>query len=154
LIRFGLCKVFGYPAHIHTAVRMERAQSRRVRIIDSLEAAQALFAPALTRARDERLYVAHLDIAHRLIGVRIRFAAEREPVDFPVRGIIADAIALGGAEIVLAHNHPSGDPAPSATDIESTRSLLYAARPIGLTVRDHLIFGGGRVCSFRALGLL
>jgi DNA repair protein RadC len=133
---------------------MERAQRRRVRIIDSLEAARTLFAPALARARDERLYVAHLDAAHSLIGIRIRFAPEGRPVDFPVRGIIADAIALGSVGIVLAHNHPSGDPMPSATDIESTRSLLQVGRPIGLAVRDHLIFGGGSVRSFRELGLL
>jgi DNA repair protein RadC len=133
---------------------MKRAQGRRVRIIDSLEAALALFAPALARARDERLYVAHLGEARDLIGIRIRFATEGSAVDFPVRGIIADAIALGSAEIVLAHNHPSGDPTPSVTDIESTRSLIRVARPIGLIVRDHLIFGGGTCVSFREQGLL
>jgi DNA repair protein RadC len=133
---------------------MERGRRRRLRIIDRLEAARALFAPALARARDERLYVAHLDAGRRLIGIRIRFAPEARPVQFPVRGIIADAIALGSSEIILAHNHPSGDPEPSATDIESTRTLLQIARPMGLTVRDHLIFGAGGVVSFREQGLL
>jgi len=133
---------------------MERATRRRVRIVDSLEAARGLFAPALTRARDERLYVAHLDAGRRLIGVRLRFAAEGEPIDFPVRRIIADAVALDSNEVILAHNHPSGDPTPSITDIETTRSLLRAARPIGLMVRDHLVFGGGHMVSFRERGLL
>ena len=133
---------------------MERGRGRRIRIIDSLEAARALFAPALARARDERLYVAHLDEARCLIGLRIRFAPDAGAVEFPLRGIIADAIALGSVEIVVAHNHPSGDPAPSRTDIESTRSLVQVARPMGLTVRDHLIFGGGNMVSFRAQGLL
>lgn len=133
---------------------MERAQGRRVRIIDSLEAARALFAPALAHARDERLYVAHLDELQQLIGIRIRFAADHGAVEFPVRSIIADAIALGSTGIIVAHNHPSGDPTPSATDIDSTRSLVQVARPIGLTVRDHLVFGGGRMVSFRERGLL
>jgi DNA repair protein RadC len=133
---------------------MERAQRRRVRIIDSLEAAQALFAPALTYARDERLYVAHLDDGRQLIGLRVRFAPDHRSVEFPVRSIIADAIALGSTGVIVAHNHPSGDPTPSATDIDSTRSLVQVARPIGLTVRDHLVFGGGRMVSFRERGLL
>jgi DNA repair protein RadC len=133
---------------------MERAQSRRVRIIDSLEAAHALFAPALARARDERLYVAHLDEARQLIGLRVRFSADATNVELPVRGIIADAVALGSTGVVLAHNHPSGDPTPSATDIDSTRSLVRVARPIGLIVRDHLVFGGDGFVSFRERGLL
>ena len=133
---------------------MERAQGRRVRVIDTVEAAVALLASAFARARDERLYVAHLGEGRQLIGIRIRFAPEDQPLDFPIRGIIADAVALGSAEVVLAHNHPSGDPTPSATDIESTRSLVQVARPIGLTVRDHLVFGGGAYVSFRERGLL
>jgi len=133
---------------------MERAQRRRVRIIDSLEAARTLFAPALSHARDERLYVAHLDAKGRLIGIRIRFSTEGRAVDFPVRGIIADAVALDSAGVILAHNHPSGDPTPSPTDIEATRRLLQVARPIGLSVRDHLVFGGGEFVSFRERGLL
>lgn len=137
-----------------TSGRMERAKCRRVRLIDSLEAARALFAPALVHARDERLYVAHLDETRQLLGLRIRFAPDHGAVEFPVRGIIADAIALGSASVILAHNHPSGDPTPSATDIDSTRSLVRAARPIGLAVRDHLVFGGGAFVSFRERGLL
>jgi DNA repair protein RadC len=113
-----------------------------------------LFAPARARARHDGLFVAHLGEAGALSGIRIRFAPDGSAVDFPVRGIIADAIALGSAEIVLAHNHPSGDPTPSITDIESTRSLIRVARPIGLIVRDHLIFGGGTCVSFREQGLL
>lgn len=126
----------------------------RTRVIDSLAAADALFAPALARARDERLYVAHLDGQARLIGVRLRYALDQQTVDLSVRGIVGDAIALGSAAVVLAHNHPSGNPQPSATDIEATRELAHIAKSIGLSVRDHLIYGGGTVVSFRSLGLL
>lgn len=133
---------------------MEQGHGRRVRIIDSLDAAHALFSPAFAQARDERLYVAHLDPDRQLIGVRIRYAPEGEPVGFSVRGIIADAVALNSAALVLAHNHPSGDPEPSATDIETTRALIQVARPIGVAVRDHLIFAGCSFVSFRQRGLL
>ena len=133
---------------------MQDADGRRVRIVDTLEAARLLFGPVLGRARDGRLYMAHLTADSRLIGLRLRYAPPDSPVEFPVRKIIADALALGTHSLILAHNHPSGDPEPSATDLETTRSLVQIARPLGLTVRDHLIFGGGRVTSLRALGLL
>jgi len=55
---------------------------------------------------------------------------------------------------LLIHNHPSGDPTPSAADIEGTRSLVQVAKPIGVSVRDHLVFGRDSVASFRARGLL
>lgn len=129
-------------------------RGRRVRIIDSQHAAVALFEPLFAGARDERLCVAHLDSSSTLLGMRVRYAARGEPVEFPVRTIIADAVALDSAALILAHNHPSGDPAPSATDIEATRSLVLAARPLGLAVREHLVFGGGGVASFREKGLL
>lgn len=123
-------------------------------VINSLEAAAALFAPRFERAREERLYIAHLDQEQRLLGLQIRYADGGRPVPLSVRAIIADAMALRSEALILAHNHPSGDPTPSPTDIEATRRLVQAARPIGLAVRDHLVFGGGAYASFRARGLL
>jgi DNA repair protein RadC len=51
------------------------------------------------------------------------------------------------------HNHPSGDPTPSAADVEMTRQVVAAARALGLTVHDHLVVGRHGVASFKALGL-
>lgn len=133
---------------------MQQGRGVRTRLIDNLDAAKSLFAPVLARAREERLYIAHLDAASRLVGIRIRYAGAGGPVEFPVRDIIADAVGLGSLGLVLAHNHPSGDPSPSPTDIETTRALVRVARPIGIAVRDHLVFGGGRCVSFREHGLL
>ena len=123
-------------------------------IIDSFEAARALFAPAFDGAREERLQVAHLDGAHRLIGFRIHYASPGQPVDVSVRTIVAEALGLDSVSLIVAHNHPSGDATPSATDLETTRHLIQATRPVGISLRDHLIFGGDRVTSFRESGLL
>jgi DNA repair protein RadC len=133
---------------------MQGADGRPARIIDSLEAAHDLFAPRFRHARDERLHVAHLDGCHRLIGYRIRYAGQNRAVELTVRAIVADALALGSAGLLIAHNHPSGDPTPSINDIEATRVLIQVLRPIGVSLRDHLVFGGGRCVSFRARGLL
>ena len=103
----------------------------------------------------EMLWVAHVDDRARCIHLG-RYAEGHEgAVDLPVRKIIADAARLGSAGILLAHNHPSGDPAPSAADCRATRTLARAAEAIDLTVVDHLIFAKHNQCqSLRRMGLL
>ena len=72
----------------------------------------------------------------------------------PAREIIRDAAAHGTAGIVLAHNHPSGDARPSASDCRATRRLASVAEAIDCALLDHLVFAGAECTSFRRLGLL
>jgi DNA repair protein RadC len=75
-------------------------------------------------------------------------------VELPIRRILSSALRLRARSIVLAHNHPSGDPAPSASDEAATRALATAAAGLDIGLHDHLIFAGGECSSFRSLGLL
>jgi len=68
--------------------------------------------------------------------------------------IISDAAVLGSAAILLAHNHPSGDPQPSSSDCIATRRLATIANCLDCAVADHFIFAGASWVSFRCLGLL
>lgn len=54
----------------------------------------------------------------------------------------------------MMHNHPSGDPTPSAADVETTRRILAALAAVDVTLHDHLVIGKDREASFRALGLI
>jgi DNA repair protein RadC len=83
-----------------------------------------------------------------------RAMTEMKRGDFPFRQIISEAAAHGTAGIVLAHNHPSGDPRPSDSDCRVTRRLASAAEALDCTIIDHLIFAGDQCTSFRRLGLL
>jgi len=56
--------------------------------------------------------------------------------------------------VILVHNHPSGDPTPSPADREVTRQLVEAGRVLGIPIRDHVVVGNGRYCSFLDLGLI
>ena len=56
--------------------------------------------------------------------------------------------------IVLVHNHPSGDPAPSRADIDLTRRIARAGQPLGIAVHDHLIMAESGHASMRELGLI
>jgi len=119
-------------------------------------AAQAFFASCFDHGAQaaEQLWVAHLDDGARCIHLSRHDGSESD-VALPVRAIIADAARLGSAGIVLAHNHPSCDPTPSAADCRATRTLARAGESIDMAVVDHLVFAPGGECrSFRRMGLL
>ena len=101
----------------------------------------------------ETLWVAHVDEEMRCLHVS-RHAGDETGALFPLRSIIADAAELGSAGIVLAHNHPSGDPRPSDGDRRCTRRLAIVAEALDCTVLDHLVFAGAACTSFRKIGLL
>jgi DNA repair protein RadC len=116
--------------------------------------ATELFAGELSKLTEEELRVVHLDEEGRVLGLSAATGADPDSVDLPVRQIVSDALALGARALLLAHNHPSGDPTPSRGDKLATRRLVEAARGLEIRLVDHLIFGGGHYRSFRALGLL
>jgi DNA repair protein RadC len=135
-------------------MRHQRAESPA--LLNGPEAAHRFFASCFT-ADDrslERLWVAHVDESARCIHLE-RYEGDRWSTDLPVRAIVKDAARLGSSGVVLAHNHPSGDPAPSTADCFATRKLAQAGEPIDLTILDHLIFAGPAACSsMRRMGLL
>lgn len=70
------------------------------------------------------------------------------------REVLARALELGAAGVVLVHNHPSGDPTPSAADVEMTQQVALAGAGLGVAVVDHLVVGVDGIAGFRALVLL
>jgi DNA repair protein RadC len=70
------------------------------------------------------------------------------------REVVRRALELGAASMILVHNHPSGDVSPSKSDIDVTRQIVDAARPLGIDVHDHLIIGAKQHFSFKAKELL
>ncbi len=123
--------------------------------LDGLAAARAFFAGCMADSDPAResLWVAHLDDSARCLHVS-RHPGDETGAQFPLRHIIADAAAHGSAGLVLAHNHPSGDPRPSDSDCRCTRRLATAAEALDCTVLDHLVFAGRECSSFRKMGLL
>src|SRR3954447_12942341 len=123
--------------------------------LDGLAAARSFFAGCFAQGDPSReeLWVAHTDDQIRCIHVS-HHPGEAGGAEFPMKTIIADAVAHGSAGIVLAHNHPSGDARPSDSDCRATRRLAVAAEALDCTVLDHLIFAGSEFTSFRKIGLL
>lgn len=123
--------------------------------LDGLAAARDFFAGCMADADPERenLWVAHVDEQTRCLHLS-RHSGNEKGAKFPLRQIIADAALHGSAGIVLAHNHPSGDPRPSDSDCRATRRLATAAEALDCAVLDHLIFAGAECTSLRRLGYL
>lgn len=70
------------------------------------------------------------------------------------REVVKRALEIGASAIIMVHNHPSGDPSPSDQDIETTKQVFAAVRPLGIILHDHVIIGGEDYFSFRSMGLL
>lgn len=124
-----------------------------LRRIASARAAEALFAP-LAEAPLEMLAAAYLDGEQRLLGMRHAQGGARDHATLPIRVLAADALAFDAAAVVIAHNHPSGDPTPSAADRAATHRLARALAGLDVRLLDHLVLARGGVHSFRALGYL
>lgn len=90
----------------------------------------------------------------RTLGHRLFASGEQAVVAGRYRALIEPALRLGAQGILLAHNHPSGDPRPSVADIEMTRGLQALLRLLDFDLVDHLILGGGQTTSMRGAGLM
>jgi DNA repair protein RadC len=123
-------------------------------MIGTTAQAMALLGPLFASAPFEQVAVLHLGEDKQLIALTIEGAGSRGEVELPVASILRNALRLGSCAIVVAHNHPSGNPTPSAADEAATRSLASAAAGVDIRLHDHLIFAGSGCRSFRSLGLL
>lgn len=104
--------------------------------------------------KQEHFIVLTLDSGHRLISRRVVFIGTVNSVQVHPREIYAGAIADSASGIVIAHNHPSGDPTPSRDDITTTQQLVAAGLMLCIKLHDHLIIAGEEYFSFRAEGML
>ena len=108
--------------------------------------AAALFFAALpSEQREERVFVLPLDGNGRVLAKPILVAVGHEngKAQIDVGAIFREALKAGAEEIVVAHNHPSGDLTPSKADIEATTKLREAADLLDVPLIDHIILGNG-----------
>jgi len=123
--------------------------------IDGLEQARRFFSGCLAEAdpATEHLWVAHVDGNARCLHLT-RHDGHADGADLPIRDIVADAARHGSKGLILAHNHPSGDPRPSAVDKRITRRLALVGEAMDVAVLDHLVLAGTECRSMRQMGLL
>ena len=101
------------------------------------------------RETSERVVAVLLDARHRLLRVETIARGTLNASRFAPRDLLAPALAAGAGAVVLVHNHPSGDPAPSRADRHVTEVMRQACGLVGLALLDHVVLGGGGHYSFR-----
>jgi DNA repair protein RadC len=105
-------------------------------------------------ASKEQFRILFLDKRNQIIADEVQQTGTVDHTPVYVREVVKRALELSATAIVLVHNHPSGDPTPSRADIEMTKQIVAAAKPLGVVVHDHIIVGKQGHSSFRGLGLI
>jgi len=140
---------------VHEAsLRTAKEQVARRPVISSWNALLAYVKTAMAHEAREQFRVLFLDKKNQLIAdeVQNRGTIDHAPV-YP-REVVRRALELSASAIILVHNHPSGDPTPSSADVDMTRQIVDAGRPLRIAVHDHLVVGRDGTASFKALGLM
>lgn len=109
---------------------------------------------AITDEKQEHFVVITLDTAGTVISSKVVFIGTVTATLVHPREIFAQAVADMAVSIIVAHNHPSGDPEPSSQDITTTQQLVAAGLIMGIAVADHIIVAGDTHFSFAANGLI
>jgi DNA repair protein RadC len=109
---------------------------------------------AMGHETKEQFRLLFLDRKNHLLSEEVHQYGTIDHTPVYPREVVQRALEVGAGAIVLVHNHPSGDVTPSKDDIEMTRAIADACRPLGIAIHDHIIVGGSEVSSFKALGLL
>ncbi|MBV9250960.1 MAG: DNA repair protein RadC [Acetobacteraceae bacterium] len=136
------------------ALRLSRAELSGKPLLDNWDKLISYLTASMARETVEQARVLFLDNRNRLLAdeVQGRGTVNHTPV-YP-REIIKRALELRATALILAHNHPSGDPTPSREDIAMTREIRSAADMMRIKLHDHIIIAAGRWLSFRQEALL
>jgi DNA repair protein RadC len=136
------------------AQRMMRARVMQRPVLSSWDALLDYCHTAMAHRETEQFRILYLDRKNVLIADEEQARGTVDHVPVYPREVVKRALELNASALILVHNHPSGDPTPSQSDIAMTAQVQDAARVLGITLHDHLIVGKGREISFRAEGYL
>ena len=127
-------------------------QDDRMAIRSPSDVAQLLIAE-MSHLEQENFRVLFLDSRNQLLGSETVYVGTLNSSHVRVAEVFRDAIKRNCAAIIVAHNHPSGDPSPSPEDVEVTRKIVAAGTLLNIDVLDHLTIGQQRYVSLRERGL-
>jgi DNA repair protein RadC len=136
------------------ATRLLRAEARNKPAFDQWRAMVDYLVAAMAREKTEQFRVLFMDSRNRLLADEVLGSGTINHAPVYPREIVRRALELHATMVVLAHNHPSGDPRPSEEDIAVTRTIEAACAPLRIVVHEHIIIATSGYTSFRELGLL
>lgn len=146
----GLATAAAIKAAFGLAARMSQGKPQPV--IDSPQAAADIFISRLLLEEQEHLEVMSLSTKNRVLAVDKVYIGSVSSVAVRLADIFKFPLRRNATTMILAHNHPSGDPAPSPEDVAVTHRLQKAGELVGLELLDHIIVGGKRYVSLKERG--
>ncbi|WP_353341175.1 DNA repair protein RadC [Pelagimonas sp. KU-00592-HH] len=136
------------------AHRLARSRVLQRPILSSWDALIDYCHTAMAHRETEQFRVLYLDTKNTLIADEEQAKGTVNHVPVYPREVVKRALETNASALILVHNHPSGDPTPSQSDIEMTAKVKAAAEALGLTLHDHIIIGKSTELSFRSEGYL
>jgi DNA repair protein RadC len=136
------------------ALRMMRSELQSRPLLNSWSKVVQYCSASMAFETREQFRVLFLDSRHRLIIDEVQGKGTVDHTPVYVREVLKRALELSASAIILVHNHPSGDATPSRADIENTKEIVAAAKPLDIEVHDHLIVGRDGCLSFREAELI
>ncbi len=149
----GTAKAAQIKAAIELGMRIHSLVPEERPAITSPADAAALVQYEMSALPQEHLRVINLDTRNRVINIEKLYVGSLNASTVRVGEIFKSAIQRNAATVIILHNHPSGDPAPSPEDVALTRAIVQAGKLLDIEVLDHLVIGQGRYVSLKERGL-
>lgn len=150
----GPASVAALKAVSAAAVRMLRQEVLERPVLSNWAALLSYLEAAMKYEKAEQFRLLFLDRKNALIADEVQQVGTVDHAPVYPREVVRRALELHASALIMVHNHPSGDPAPSKADLEITRQVAKAAAAVNVTLHDHLIIGRTGHSSFKTLGLL
>jgi DNA repair protein RadC len=136
------------------AGRLARGQVKGRAVLSSWSSVLDYCRTAMAFADKEQFRILFLDKRNQLIADEVQQQGTVDHTPVYPREVVKRALELSATAIILVHNHPSGDPTPSRADIQMTQSIVEVAKPLGISVHDHIIVGRDGHASLKGLRLI
>jgi DNA repair protein RadC len=136
------------------AGQFARGQTRKRTVLSSWSSVLDYCRTAMAFADKEQFRILFLDKRNQLIADEVQQTGTVDHTPVYPREVVKRALELSATAIILVHNHPSGDPTPSRADIDMTQAIVDVAKPLGISVHDHIIVGKEGHASLKGLKLI
>jgi DNA repair protein RadC len=137
-----------------SALRMMRQDLTTQPVLSTWDRLTEYLMAAMGHERTEQFRILFLDGRNKLLADEIQGTGTINHAPAYPREVVRRCLELHATAIILAHNHPSGDPTPSREDVALTTEIVRAAGTMGIAIHDHIVIGRGKWLSFRAERLL
>lgn len=149
----GEAKSAQIKAALELGIRLSSAAPEAKPLLRSPDDIAELLMAEMSLLDHEQVRVLLLDARSRLISIGTAYKGSVHTAQVRIGELLSDAIRAKASSIVLVHNHPSGDPAPSSADGLMTRQMYDACRLMDIDFNDHIVIAGGKYVSLRAANL-